>query len=107
MEENLVSIVLGLGAFFIALCVIVFRSVGKKKKLPAKGKNARKGNGKDKAKAKQAFYQDSNEKVPDEEGEIWQDDDLFSLKDGKELGFYKGDKETEKDDEEYESWDKY
>ena len=45
--------------------------------------------------------------VVDGEGEVWQDNDLAKLKDGKEQGVYRGDKGEEKDDWEYESWDKY
>ncbi len=78
--------------------VILRRRLGPK--IPVKGK--RKG----KAGAKEAFYQDGNEKVPDGDGEVWEDDDLYSLKDGKKQGVYMGDKEKI-DDEEHESWDKY
>ena len=106
-EENLVSIVLGLGAGFIALAVFMFRSFAIKKTPSNKGKKAGKGKHKGKARAKEAFYQDGNKKVPDVEGEVLQDDDLFSLKDGKEQGVYMESEEVEKDDGEYESWDKY
>ena len=72
-------------------------------KISVKGKAGRKGgNG-----SNDPYYRNRNEKVPDEKGEVWQDDDLYSLKEGKEKGVYKGDKEEVKDDGEYESWDKY
>ncbi len=115
MEENLVFVVLGLSAVLIVLTVLLFRPFANKQSAPTISKKAKMGNRKGNAKAKETFYKDDNEKVPDEEEEAWQDDNLFSLKEGKERGVYMGDQEVEEDDEEdneeddekYENWDKY
>ena len=80
-------------------------------KIPAQGKAGRKGgNGKAARKggngSKDRFFQDGKEMIPHEDGDVWEDDDLYGHKDGKAQGPYKGDK-AEKDDGKLESWDKY
>ena len=97
-------------AFLAALCAVAVatvvggfmlcRRLGLK--IPAQGKAARKGgNG-----SKDNFFQDGKEMIPHEDGDVWEDDDLYGHKDGKAQGLFKGDK-AEKDDGKLESWDKY
>jgi len=59
--------------------------------------------------AKEEFVQDISMQTPSGKGEVWQDDNLFDLREGKDQGVYKDDEKVKKkdDEEEYESWDKY
>ena len=88
-------IVLGLGAVFVILLVVVIWMFVKDK--TPKGK----------AGAKEIYFQDGKETIPNEDGEVWQDDGLFSLKEGKDQGPHMEDKKAKKDDGPMESWDNY
>lgn len=88
-------IVLGLGALFVILLAVVIWMFVKDK--------APKG----KAGAKEIYFQDGKETIPNEDGEVWQDDGLYGLKEGKEQAAYLGDKKAKKDDAPLESWDNY
>lgn len=75
-------IVLGLGAVFVILLAVVIRMFVKDQ--------APKGN----AGAKEIYFQDGKEMIPQEDGEVWRDDGLYNLKEGKEQGPYMGNKKA-------------
>ena len=112
MGEYSLLIKLGLGAVVAIIVGILLRMFGIKYTHKATGNKEGKGKAKAKGvkarrkKSKETFYQDGDEKVPDDEGEVLRDDNLFNLKEKQERGTYTGDKEVE-DDGKYESWDKY
>ena len=55
---------------------------------------------------KETFYKDGKEQYVDRDGGEWEDDELYSMKEGK-AGVYKGNEKEEKDDGKRESWDNY
>ena len=94
-------IVLGLIATFVILLVVAIRSFAFIK--TPDGKKARKG----KAGAKEALFQDGKNMIPHEDREVWEDDDLYNIKEGADRAAYMGDKKAKKEDAPMESWDNY
>ena len=80
----------------IAVIVIIIGSVIRVRQA----KKTRKRGGKDK------FYKDGKGQYVDRDGEVWEDDDLYSMKEGKARD-YRGVEKEKKDDGKRESWDDY
>ena len=85
-------ITLGVIAVFVIIIGLVIRV--------RQAKKAKKNGGKDK------FYKDGKDQFVDRDDEVWEDDDLYSMKEGK-ARVHRGDGKEEKDDGKRESWDDY
>ena len=92
MGEYSNLITLGVIAVFVIIFGVVFRV--------KQAKKAKKKGGKDK------FYKDGKGQYVDRDGGVWEDDNLYSMKEGK-AGVYGGDGKEKKDDGKHESWDDY
>jgi len=91
----------------VAVVILVIGLVIRRRLNPTPAAKTKAGRHKGDNESEDKFAQNINAQLPLGKGDIWQDDNLSTLKERKDQQVYAGDKEVEKDDGEHESWEKY